>query len=61
MFRIPFSKAYDGPKIPYEDRKARFGRQRFAVEGGGVAGVAQRVGCVGCYPEVMLLNIFVYS
>jgi hypothetical protein len=25
--RIPFRKAYDGPKI-YEDRKARFGRQR---------------------------------
>jgi hypothetical protein len=34
LLRIPFRKAYNGPKILYEDRKARFGRQRFVVEGG---------------------------
>jgi len=44
LLRIPFRKAYDGPKILYKDRKARFGRHRFVVEGG----VAQRVSCVLC-------------
>ena len=40
LFRNPFRKPYhDVPKIPYEDRKARFGRQRFSVKGG----VEQRV------------------
>jgi len=42
LLRIPFGKVYDGLQIPYEDRKARFGRRRFVVEGG----VAQRVGRV---------------
>jgi hypothetical protein len=40
LFQIPFINAYNAPKIPYEDRKARFGRQRFSAEGE----VAQRVG-----------------
>jgi hypothetical protein len=42
LLRIPFGKALNESKIPYEDRKARFGRQRFVVEGGA----AQRVGYV---------------
>ena len=58
LFRIPFINAYDALKIPYEDRKAHFGRQHFLAEGG----VAQRVGssCVMFWNHVaQFIRLFV--